>query len=425
VLTAGHQAKSGELLSLLHFPGLISIIMIVPGVIIGPVAFFVREDFDFTKSDIGTSFAVFFLFSAVASGRGAFVVPRLGAHRVMRFALLGAAAVLVGLGLTQSRVGVLVCMCIGGALNGVASVAVSITILGSVAPHRRGLAFGLRTAGLPSAAAVAGLGGSLVASEVGTWRHLMWATALVAVVAAMTIRKREPRATHTAGDDDSPARNVGNRRTLVLLRIGGFLGAVATAAVTPYFVENLVDHDMSPGRASAVLAIAGWLGVVMRLAVGAVSDKIADPLVQLRVSAGCLVILGASATALAVADDARAMAAATVLACGLGFAWPGLWMYAALQTHAAHAARVAGQLALGQHSGAVVGPLAFGFVLTHQSFATAWACAAVVGVTAAVMLLLSARLLRGDVDEPSRPAVGSCQRDRKVRYIRYEVAREG
>jgi predicted MFS family arabinose efflux permease len=410
VPTAGGQARSRELLSLLHFPGLISIIMIVPGVIIGPVAFFVREDFDFTKSDIGTSFAMFFLFSALASGRGAFLVPRLGAHTVMRFALLGAAAVLVGLGFTQSRVGVLVCMCIGGALNGVASVAVSITILSSVALHRRGLAFGLRTAGLPSAAAVAGLGGSLVAAEVGTWRQLMWVTSLVAVVAAMTIRKREPSSTRAMGSERSPARDIGTGRTLVLLRIGGFLGAVATAAVTPYFVENLVEHDMSPGRASAVLAVAGWLGVVMRLAVGAVSDKIANPIVQLRVSAGCLVVLGASATVLTVADESRAMAAATVLACGLGFAWPGLWMYAALQTHAAHAARVAGQLALGQHSGAVVGPLAFGFVLTHQSFSTAWACAALVAATAAAMLLTSVRLLRDEAE-----ASGSGRGERRAR----------
>jgi MFS family permease len=407
VLERGRKPPFHEILSLLHFPGSISVITIVPGVIIGPLAYFVRDDFDFTQSDIGTSFATFFLFSALAAVPGAFLVARLGAHRVMRFGLVGAAVVLAGLGLTESRSGILVLMCVGGAFNGVTSVAVSVTILTSVAHHRRGLAFGLRTAGLPSAAAVAGLGGSLVASGALSWRQLMTVTAVLALLAAVTIKRDQPHARVELRPHGSSTPGTGNGWTLALLRVGGLLGAVATAAVTPYFVENLMERGVSPGGAAAVLAVAGWLGVAMRLVVGAVADKIANPLTHLRLAAGCLLVLGSSAAVLVLGDDVVLLAGATVLACGLGFAWPGLWMYAALQTHPERAERVAGQLALGQNSGAVIGPLAFGFLVAHESFGAAWASAGVVAATSAVTLLASVRLLRRTAERSALPLAPS------------------
>jgi predicted MFS family arabinose efflux permease len=149
--------------------------------------------------------------------------------------------------------------------------------------------------------------------------------------------------------------------------------------------------------------LAGWFGILSRVVVGALSDRVPDPLVHLRVSALLLVVLSVSMIFLAFGRGAFLLVGATLMALGLGLAWPGLLLFAALATHQSFASTAAGQMQFGQHSGAVLGPLCFGFVVSHNSFSAAWLTSAVTLMSASFLLYLSARALRRDAPSAVLP----------------------
>jgi MFS family permease len=281
---------------------------------------------------------------------------------------------------------------VGGALNGLTAVAVSLTIMSQVPVYRRGLAFGLRMAGLPSAAAVAGLGAYLAAAGHLSWRHFYWVAAAVALLAGILMRSRR-----TGHESSAPAQARtgmdGGGRTLFLLGLCGLLGSLGTATVTPFLIDGLIAQGQKAGTAAGVLTLAGWLGIVSRVAVGALSDHVPDPLTHLRASAGFLLVLAASMAFLAVGHGAFLLVGATLMAFSLGLSWPGLFVFATLATHRSRAARAASNVQFGQHSGAVIGPAIFGLIVARHSFAIAWTTTAVVVGLAAILMLNVTRLL--------------------------------
>jgi MFS family permease len=389
-----------EILALVQFPGIVALVMVLPVVMVGPLAFAIRQDYTFTQSDIGASFAAFFMTSALVSGLGGRLVDRVGTDNVVRIGLLGAATVAASLALSSSRWAIYGATLVGGALNGLTAIAISLAIMSRVVPHRRGLAFGLRTAGIPSAAAVAGLGAYLVAADVVHWRHCLWFTAALACFGTLSVGRGDRQLPLFASTPSTPGP-VGSDKTLRALGVSGLLGSTGTAVVTPFLVEGLIAQGESPGRAASVLAVAGWFGIGSRVLVGGLSDRVPDPLTHLRASACFLGILAISMVCLAVGHGPFLLIGATLMAFGLGLAWPGLLLFAALATHRNHASRAAGSMQFGQHSGAVLGPLYFGFLVAHRSFSTAWVVTAVCCLVSASLLLLVARALRG---QPGTPA---------------------
>lgn len=394
--TGTMRSATGELFGLIHFPGTVALVMVLPPVILGPLAFAIRDDFALSQSDIGTAFAAFFLSSALVSGLSGAVVRRFGAPPVVRYGLFGTALVAVGLAMSQSRNTVYAATLAGGTLNGITAVAISLTIMSTVTPRRRGLAFGLRTAGLPSAAALAGLGAYLVAGDYLGWRHVLWVIAGISIAAGLSIRGASVVSVERLVEEpwQRPTRP-GSRGTLWLLGLAGLLGSCGAAVVTPFLVEGLIAQGQSPEVATSVLALAGWFGIVSRVLVGAISDRIPNPLVHLRLSAALQVVLAASMVMLALGHGASLLVGATLTAFGIGLAWPGLLMFATLATHQSLAASAAGKMQFGQHSGAVFGPLSFGFIAAHYSFSTAWMIAATALIAACILITFIARSLRG------------------------------
>ena len=387
-------ARMLELLGLVHFPGMVAVVMVLPVVSVGPLAFAIREDIPLSQSDIGTTFATFFLASALVSGFGGPIVSRLGVTNIVRLGLFGAALVAATLALSATRLTVYAASLVGGVLNGITAVAVSLTIMSQVPSHRRGLAFGLRTAGLPSAAAVAGLGAFLIAGDHLSWRCFMWIVSGAAIAAALSIRTGSGAVVNPIQHTAQAVARPGRHRTLWMLGAAGLLGSTGTAVVTPFLVEGLIAQGQSPGRAASVLALAGWFGILSRVVVGALSDRVPDPLMHLRASALLLVVLSVSMIFLAFGRGAFLLIGATLMALGLGLAWPGLLLFAALATHQSFAATAAGHMQFGQHSGAVLGPLCFGLIVAHYSFSSAWLASSVTLLCASLLLFLAARALK-------------------------------
>ena len=51
---------------------------------------------------------------------------------------------------------------------------------------------------------------------------------------------------------------------LALLGVGGLLAASGCAVMTPFLVDGLIAQGQPPGRAAALLAVAGWLAIGAR-----------------------------------------------------------------------------------------------------------------------------------------------------------------
>ena len=96
------------------------------------------------------------------------------------------------------------------------------------------------------------------------WREWLWIVAAVVAVSAWTLPARS-----TSEPAHAAARNAvhdwGTDWTLVLLGTAGLIGSTATSVFPPFLADGLVAQGQSPGVASVVLAIAGWLGLVARV----------------------------------------------------------------------------------------------------------------------------------------------------------------
>ena len=377
---------------LLHFPGSVALVMVLPVVAIGPLAHAMGHEFRFGAADVGLTFAVFFLASALTSGSGGYVIRHLGRSRTVRLGLLGSAAAAALLAVSWDRQVVYAGALLGGAVNGMTAVAISLTIMSDVEPGRRGLAFGLRMSGLPSAAAVAGLGAYLVADDRMEWRHFYVVVAVLALLSGLLTRCPST-SQEVAGASGGQSTVAGTIRTLTLLGLCGFLGSIGNAAVTPFLANGLIEQGESTSAAAAVLAVSGWVGIVSRVGVGALSDRVPNPLVQLRCAIACLTALAASMLLVAHAHGTLLLVIGSVTMFSLGLSWPGPLLFAALLTHQRWPARAAGSMQSGQHFGAVLGPALFGLTVAHGSYARAWEGAAAVVLIAAGALALALRSL--------------------------------
>jgi MFS family permease len=85
---------------------------------------------------------------------------------------------------------------------------------------------------------------------------------------------------------------------------------------------------------------------------------------------------------------------ATILAFGLGWSWPGMLQHAALATHTHNAAGATSYMQTGTFLGALLGPLCFGLVAQHGSFAAAWCISAMSALLGAVFMMATVRELR-------------------------------
>jgi hypothetical protein len=180
---------------------------------------------------------------------------------------------------------------ISGLFNGTTTVATSVAIVDYIDPRHHGPAFGLRMAAAPSGVTIASLGAVFVAHDLLRWQHIYWGAACTALICALCLRKP---AKNTNGKSRRKQTHgiPGNRKSLRLLSIGALIGSTATAAVTTFLFASLDAHGKASGSAAALLATAGWLGILSRIVVGALADSVPRPLLHLRLSSALLAVTG-------------------------------------------------------------------------------------------------------------------------------------
>jgi predicted MFS family arabinose efflux permease len=356
-----------------------------------------KADFAFGASALGLAVAVFHAVSAIVAPWLGRLVGRIGATRTLRLScattvvcslavavLADSAAVLIGL------------LALCGIANGGASPAASALLRATVAPRRRGVAFGAQLAGAPLGVLVAGLALPLVAAPLG-WRWAYVAAALIAASAAMVAPA--VAAVRPASASPAPPTVPPLAESVYVIALAAACANAAGTGVLAFLVTFCIDSGIDEQPAALLLSGVSLAAVLGRVGIGlSVDRRGADALA----TAIPLLVAGAvGAALLAPAEPVLIVGGALVVAC-LGWSWPGLFTLAAVAASPDAPARAVGVMMAGLFAGAVAGPLLVGALASEGSYEAAWlACAALSLVAAGVVQAARSSAVKLEVAELS------------------------
>ncbi len=371
-----------------------STVVTLPVFLVGSLAVQIRADLHFGAAALGLVVAGAALAAAAASIPAGHLAERVGGVRVMRVAAVVSAAALA---LVASAVGswpaLLGTLVLAGVASGAVQPAANLFLSRRVDPRHQGLAFGIKQSAIPLAGLLAGLAVPAVGLTVG-WRWAFWGSAALAVSATVAVpRPRRPLAGRREAVRHRPAPEpIG---PLVALAAGFGLSLMSCTSLGTFLVTSAVGAGIGRGTAGLVAALASLASLSARVVVGLRADRrrgghLAVVAVLLGIGA-----IGFLLLALGAASHAAVIfVPGALLAYGAGWGWNGLFNFAVVRAHPIAPARATGVTQAGGRVGGMLGPLGFGLVAAHLTFAAAWGMAAAEAVGGAGLILLGRRLLR-------------------------------
>jgi MFS family permease len=383
------RSRTAEL-AILLFPGVVAISMTVPSLVLGALAFDMRDDFPLGAAEIGAGVSVFYLLSTVSTRLAMPMLGRASPLGMTRAGLALSSAAVLAAALLGTKAALLGMCGVAGLANGVATPSANLLIALTVPARRQGLAFGLRVSAVPGAAAIAAAGAYAVAHTSLGWREFCGTLALVLVgILAASCAGSSPRlpASRARGAE---ARG-GSLTSLRLLAWGGLLAATACSVLSPFLVEGLIAAGANPGDAALLLGVGAWVGVATRISAGVVADRYPDPIRHVSSASLMMVAAAAGMVGLALGRGTPVLAGATLVTFGIGFGWPGLLHHAAITLHPHHMVRATSYMQMGTYVGALLGPVGFGLLVQLDSYRLAWLVTAGVAMMGGVMLVLARR----------------------------------
>jgi MFS family permease len=357
---------------------------VMPGFLTASLAPRIRTDFAFGDSTLGLAVGLFYVVSASGSVPAGRLVDRVGAARGMRLAAgFTAISCMAVAALAQSAASLTALILIGGLGNALGGPSVSALLKREVAMHRQGLAFGAQQAGAPLGALAAGLALPAVAIPFG-WR---WAFVASSALALLAVALAPRGAAATAG------AATGGRRpqaftSVHALGVAAVLASAAGVGFVSFLVTYAVGNGMSEAVAGLLLAGVSLAATISRIALGVFADRAGkEPLRPVATMLAASVI----GYLLLTAAEPGVIAAAALLAGGLGWAWPGGLTLAVVQRSPEAPAWAVGVMMTGLFVGAVVGPLLTGFLAEQDLFTAAWIACATLALLAAGTIVATLR----------------------------------
>lgn len=405
---------SGARLSLARRPGARSllaatagtVVCTLPAYLLGALVVLVRGDLGFSAGAHGTAIALYYAAAAVGSVGGGQLVEWAGVGRSLRAAAITSGGVCAAIAAFAHGWGSLVAiLMVGGLASGVAQPAANAILAKGVSSRRMATAFGTKQAAVPTSGILSGLAVPVLGVTLG-WRWAFLAAVPAAVAVALVIPARAD-----ARPKGKPRFQTADLRMfpLVAVTLAFGLGSAAAITLPAFLAEAAVSAGHTTALGGFMVAAGSATSVAVRLIVGWLADRRSGG--HMRVVAVMLVGGAAGFVALSMAESAPMLFAGAVLAFGAGWGWPGLLLFALVRVNPLTPGVATGIAQGGATIGAVVGPIAFGWVVTHGSFGTAWLMAAGAAATAGVLLLGARTLVARDLargadlssPEPGRP----------------------
>jgi MFS family permease len=356
----------------------------MPGFLTASLAPRIRTDFAFGDSTLGLAVGLFYVVSASGSVPAGRLVDRVGAARGMRLAAgFTAISCMAVAALAQSAASLTALILIGGLGNALGGPSVSALLKREVATHRQGLAFGAQQAGAPLGALAAGLALPAVAIPFG-WRWAFVASSALALLAVALA----PRGTAATAGAATGSRRPQAFTSVHALGVAAVLASAAGVGFVSFLVTYAVGNGMSEAVAGLLLAGVSLAATISRIALGVFADRAGkEPLRPVATMLAASVI----GYLLLTAAEPGVIAAAALLAGGLGWAWPGGLTLAVVQRSPEAPAWAVGVMMTGLFVGAVVGPLLTGFLAEQDLFTAAWIACATLALLAAGTIVATLR----------------------------------
>lgn len=336
--------------------------------------------------ELGILTSVFFLTAAISSSRVGNLVERVGWYRTMRFnAMAAAALLLIAATLVHNVWSLGVLLAVAAAIYGATNPAANLALARHIPPDRRGLVFGLKHAGIPTASFLAGIAVPAVVLTLG-WQFAYAFGAIIAGGVFLLIPSDAGRTIDATPVIPRPPMSHG---WLVILGVGSGFATLAAGVLGTFHVDAAITYGFSESGAGTLLAIASLTTIVARATYGFLADRTDASGLGWVV---WLSTLGALSFFALGPSRSEVFAFLTLLAFSTGWGWPGLLTYGVVK---ANEGRPAGSTAITQAGvfvGAGIGPALFGWLIENQSYQAAWTVTAVSLLLAAVMIATVRRL---------------------------------
>ena len=300
------------------------------------------------------------------------------------------ATAVLGIGaFAQTPLQIAVLMVFGGAGNGLTQPAVNFLLARRIAPERQGLAFGVKQSAIPASTLFAGLSIPLLAATFGWRSPFIVLVALAIVVVVLTPR----RSTVIAGA--VKARGAKEMRpgiNLYILAFGGVLGAAAANSLGAFLVLSLVNGGLVASTAGVIAAVSSATSVTVRLVIGKVSDRFR--FTNLYFVAGMQALGGLAFVWLGFVSGLWPLAILAMLAFGIGWGWPGLFLFNVIRRFPLIPGRASGVIQSSAFIGGIIGPFTFGLIVATAGFAPALGTAGLASVLAGIAVFVGEQRLR-------------------------------
>lgn len=360
----------------------------------------VREDLDFTEPKLGLAVSAFFGAAALASFAGGALVDRLGRRTgtIVAGGLASVVTLLIAAG-ARSYAVLLVLLVLAGVANAAMQMTANLTVARAVSPGQRGLAFGVKQSAVQVAVLLGGLAVPTVGVVLG-WRWTFAAVALAAavvVVAGTRLPREAAQVVRSAGSDDRPPRGA-----LALSGVAMMLASASVNSMGSFLPAWAYRVGLSPGEAGVLVAAGSALSVGVRVVSGAVADRRRGRNLPVVIA---YLVVGAVGMALLAVEDTTMLLVGALVAFGIGWAWPGLFLFAVVRVGRDSPASASGAIQGGAFAGGAGGPALFGLLVAATTYPAAWLTASVLLLVAAVLLAAARRMFLTDLTRrpPLRP----------------------
>lgn len=337
----------------------------------------IGEELGFGPALVGIAATTFFATTALLAVPIGRLTERIGAQNSLRLgAAFSSATCLLTALLAQRFLHMVLALGFVGFAMSLVEAGAAKALADRIRAGRKGLAFGIKQASVPTASLLAGLSLPLIAVAYG-WRT---AFALGALVGPMTwlILPNIPR--RQSVERQRSKEPIKARGPLILLGVGCSLGAAAAVSTATFLVPASIDAGIAPGTAGLLLATGSLVSVSVRLVTGWLADILMRPPAALLAVSTGVGALGAAL--LALSPGGTWLMVGAVLTLGGGWGWTGLAFLTAVEASPRTPAAAASIVLMGMTSGSAVGPLAFSALVVNTSYTTAWTTAMIAFVLA-------------------------------------------
>lgn len=386
--TASVGPWSGALVLLTAF--LILAVGSLPQALVGGLSVPMSGDLGFDERGLGLAVSAFWVGAGLSSATAGRLCDSLGWGRVAGAGLVvsGVSALVLALA-ARGLTAVVLLLGVAGVGAALCSQASNSALAAGIPPERLGRSFGIKQSAPALSWFLAGLAGPLVALTWG-WRYAWLASAIAVPVVSLIVRRaagaaRVAAPSASSGSDDivsAPRGAQGMPRWTLVLAFG--LGTAAISVLSTFGLVALVRAGLGQSLAGYVVAGAGALALVGRVAAGAWLDRSEA---SMRPAAGLLVASAAGLFLLATGHPVAAVLGLVVaLACGSG--WPPVVLVMIVRTWSERPGRATGRTSIGAAVGSIAGPLVFGSLAASVGYPAAWCAIAVLALASAGMMLL-------------------------------------